>query len=213
MKRRLLSGIASLALVAATLFSCTGTHTPVYDIDPDGIKLVDSIPRGKKGERYVQIPNSDTILYEDEEYTEVEEVAAYVQFFDHIPSNYLTNYTDVWQCTTDNNLALCKGEFENREDFLPTEYTYTEMDLRSGYSWKPTGGINQRGTDRLVFGTDEWGDVRLVVVTYDHYRNYSQYLCYYGGWGGEFGDDYDEYYDVGVNYYVDVDGMTVEYWE
>ena len=211
--KRTIAGIVSLLMMGATLFGCETRHVPVYDIDPEGKKLVDSIPTGRKGERQVQIPNSDVVIYEDQGYTEVEEIAAYVSFFDHIPPNYITNYSDSWMCSTTNDLALCKGEFENREDFLPTEYTYTEMDLRSGYSYNPrSGNLRSRGTDRIVFGTDQYGDVRLLVATYDHYENYSQYLCYYGGWGGEFGDDYGEYYDVGVNYYVDVEGTRVEFW-
>ncbi|HBR86118.1 MAG TPA: hypothetical protein DEA32_02945 [Firmicutes bacterium] len=146
-------------------------------------KLEDTTPREYENRKYVKIPNSNTILYEDSRYTKVEEVAAYLQFFDHAPSNYVSSQKNI---TKDNDLALMKGKFQNKEGYLPQGYTFTEMDLRSGYSFSSNGV--SRGKDRIVFGKDSSGNIDVVFTTFDHYKNFSEYLGYYDGWGTTFGE-------------------------
>lgn len=169
-------------------------------------KLEDSIPEGTYGQRYVEIPNSDIVIYENQSYTELEDVAAYLQFFDHIPANYVPT-SQKNQATPDNDLVCTGGTFQNREGYLPSGYEYTEIDIRAGYGFSASVS---RGSQRIVFG-EKYGtdDISLVFYTKNHYDNYCEYLSYYQGWGEEFGNGMDDYSFENVGNVVIVDGDPI----
>lgn len=175
----------------------------------DAEKLEDTEPRYYDGTYYVRVPNSDTILYEGQSYTSADDVAAYLQFFDELPVNYVTEDRRD-EIASYNDLALVNGTFQNREGYLPYGYDYTEIDLRSGYSFY-VGGVS-RGTDRIVYGTNpRTGDVEVVFATYDHYDNFSEYLGYEGGWSESFGQSGD-YSAPEVSDVVFVDDTAIFDW-
>ena len=186
-----------------------------YLPDTGATKLRDVEPRGALGDRYVEIPNSDVILYEDEYYTDVDEVAAYLQFFDRLPDNCVLDRNDVKR---NNEYFFTNGYFGNREGILPQGggITFTEIDLRSGYSWSGQS-LQNRGVHRIVFAQDRTDDVVAVYVTYNHYETFQEYLCYYGGWGEEYGEDSSNGYrleSAKVGNYVYLDEDTIIYdWD
>ena len=189
------------------LSSSSTASVPIYTDGP--LRLEESIPAvGDDGIRYVEVPNSDIVLYEDQPYEELEEVAAYIQFFDHTPVNYVTEDRKD-EITRDNGLTLINGTFQNREGYLPSGYEYTEIDLRAGYSY----GMNLgRGSQRIVYGTDEDGKVERVFYTRDHYDNFREYLNYYEGWSDLFGQDGDYSLPIDVPV-ITVDDSDIFTWD
>lgn len=179
-----------------------------YFPDTGATKLTDTEPRGTLGSRYVEIPNSDIVIYENETYADIELLAAYIQLFDDVPDNVVTSRSLI---KSNNDYIYTGGTFENREGILPDGYTYTEVDLRTGYTWSGTS-LGNRGAHRLVYGTDRTGDVVFVFATFDHYANFSEYLAYWEGWGETYGESPGSSYELipaetGEYIYLDADTM------
>lgn len=205
--------LSSSVLSLAPLPSIDSTDENSSSIDSydsvfegDATKLNDVTPRGEATKRYVEVPNSDTVLYENESYIELEDVAAYLQFFDHMPSNYVDNVRLV---ASDNDYVYYGGEFQNREGYLPSGYSYTEMDIRAGYT---IGGSVSRGAQRIVFG-ERNGNIEKVFYTADHYEDFQEYLGYENGWSYEFGANGIDYVPPVTGDCVYVDGEAVFGWD
>ncbi len=196
----------------------------IFDSQPEGTegtKLDDpSYRQTADGINYVQIPNSDKLIFENESYVDTEEVAAYVQFFNKMPDNYIPK-SQRDEVTENNDYVVTNGTFSNdgrdSEPVLPGEGTFTEMDIKDGYTYKGDGDLSNRGAQRLVFIQDDDDD--YVFFTDDHYSDYREYLGYYGGWGSEFGKyspnaSYDAQVESYVGDYVQLpDGFYVTNWD
>ena len=112
---------------------------------------------------------SSVEVSEDGWYYSVDDVAAYIHKYGHLPSNYITK-TEAQKLGWDGgNLkpyaegkCIGGGYFGNYEGRLPEKKgrTYTECDI-------DTLGKNSRGAKRLVFSNDG-----LIYYTDDHYETF-----------------------------------------
>lgn len=110
--------------------------------------------------------NQSLSLDEDQVYYEVEEVAAYIHQFHHLPKNYIKKQVAEernWS-TADNYHVIGGDRFSNREGQLPKKKgrQYFEADIQAGYS-------HHRGSQRLVYSNDG-----LIFYTSDHYDSFEQ---------------------------------------
>ena len=114
----------------------------------------------------------EVIVYEDEEYTSKEEVAAYIYEFEHLPSNYITKKEAKalgWESSKGNLQKVAPGKsiggdrFGNYEGLLPDKKgrTWTECDINY------EGG--RRNGERIIFSNDG-----LIYYTDDHYNTFEQ---------------------------------------
>lgn len=114
----------------------------------------------------------DTLLGLDEDgiYTSKEDVAAYLNQYQHLPSNFITKKeaTELgWESKEGNLGEVAPGKsiggdkFGNREGALPKEKgrQYYECDINSD------GGY--RGAERIVYSNDG-----LIYYTADHYETF-----------------------------------------
>ncbi len=111
----------------------------------------------------IEIKLSSTSVNEDEYYTSMEEVGAYIYTFHKLPSNFKTksefNKNDY---TPENKLSTGGDQFFNREGLLPTKKgrTFTECDIDY------TG--SSRGMKRIVYSSDF-----IIFYTSTHYSSFS----------------------------------------
>ncbi|MBQ2831352.1 ribonuclease domain-containing protein [Methanobrevibacter sp.] len=114
--------------------------------------------------------SSDVQVVEDGEYCTVDEVAAYIKEFHHLPSNYITKEEARslgWHGGPLKDYAPGKSiggdVFTNRQHVLPdSDYDYIECDINANGT--------ARGAERIVFNT---GDFR-VYYTSDHYNTFEE---------------------------------------
>ncbi len=155
MRQKLLSKVLMLTMVLSILLGCcvfTASAETKQSVQVD-TSATQSI---KKGGRY------DT----------PEDVAAYLNKFGCLPSNYITKKDakkagwaprkgNLWEVT--DHMSIGGDIFTNAQKSLPTKSgrVYHECDVNYH------GG--HRGTDRLVFSTDG-----LIFFTNDHYRTFEQ---------------------------------------
>lgn len=113
--------------------------------------------------------NVEPELPEDGVYSSKEDVAKYIHFYGHLPSNYITKKEAEalgWQGGSLEPYApgKCIGgnRFGNYEGLLPKKdgRVYTECDI-------DTLGAEKRGAKRIVFSNDG-----LVYYTEDHYESF-----------------------------------------
>ncbi|MEG1017433.1 MAG: ribonuclease domain-containing protein [Oscillospiraceae bacterium] len=114
-------------------------------------------------------------VFEDEEYTSKEELAAYIHEFGHLPTNFITkNEAEAmgWE-DKQGNLAdvapqksIGGGRFGNYEGLLPNkkgrEWRECDVGYKEGY----------RNAKRIVYSNDG-----LIYYTEDHYKTF---LLLYG---------------------------------
>ena len=111
-------------------------------------------------------------VYEDEEYTSKDEVAAYLNEFGHLPSNFITKKEARklgWESSKGNLQEVAPGKsiggdhFGNYEGLLPEKKgrSYTECDINY------EGG--RRNGERIIFSNDG-----LIFYTDDHYNTFEQ---------------------------------------
>lgn len=107
-------------------------------------------------------------ITEDGTYDSKEEVAAYIDEYHKLPSNYITKSEAKalgWHGGSVENYApgKCIGGdiFSNRQSILPIGHEYKECDI-------DTLGADSRGPKRIVFSTDDYE----VYYTGDHYASF-----------------------------------------
>ena len=112
------------------------------------------------------------VVEEDGWYSSKDEVAAYLQEYQHLPDNYLTKneaYDLGWDPDEGNLWDVAEGmsiggdKFGNREGLLPKEsgrqYYECDIDYEGGY----------RNGKRIVFSNDG-----LIYYTEDHYESFEE---------------------------------------
>jgi len=110
-------------------------------------------------------------IVEDGSYNSKEDVALYIQSFNHLPSNYITKKQASalgWQGGSLEEFAPGKSiggdRFGNYEKKLPDKQgrNYTECDI-------DTLGKKSRGTKRIIFSNDG-----LIFYTDNHYESFEK---------------------------------------
>lgn len=107
-------------------------------------------------------------ISEDGTYDSKEDVAAYIEEYHKLPSNYITKKEakDLgWHGGSVEKYApgKCIGGdvFTNRQSILPINHEYRECDI-------DTLGASSRGPKRIVYSTDDYE----VYYTGDHYASF-----------------------------------------
>ena len=107
-------------------------------------------------------------ITEDGTYDSKEEVAAYIDTYHKLPSNYITKKEAKalgWSGGSVEKYApgKCIGgdTFTNRQSILPINHEYKECDI-------DTLGASSRGPKRIVYSTDDFE----VDYTGDHYASF-----------------------------------------
>ena len=107
-------------------------------------------------------------ISEDGTYDSKEEVAAYIDTYHKLPSNYITKKEARalgWSGGSVEKYApgKCIGgdTFTNRQSILPINHEYKECDI-------DTLGASSRGPKRIVYSTDDFE----VYYTGDHYASF-----------------------------------------
>ena len=110
----------------------------------------------------------DLNIKEDGTYDSKEEVAAYINEYHKLPSNYITKREAKalgWHGGSVEKYApgKCIGgdTFTNRQSILPVNHEYKECDI-------DTLGANSRGSKRIVYSTDDYE----IYYTGDHYASF-----------------------------------------
>ena len=112
---------------------------------------------------------AEAYVYENQQYSDKDHVAAYIHEFGHLPSNYITkskaDNTYGWQ---KNGYYIGGDYFGNYERKLPTKSgrKYYECDISYSNNNIKKGN---RGTKRLVYSNDG-----LIFYTEDHYEHFTQ---------------------------------------
>lgn len=118
------------------------------------------------------IPINDTDITEDGEYCTLNEVAAYIKEYHHLPSNYI-NKSEAkslgWEGGPLAKFAPGKsigGDiFSNRQGILPKiEGSYIECDINANGT--------SRGAERIVYSTVDF----KVYYTPDHYNSFVELI-------------------------------------
>ncbi|MDE6964621.1 MAG: ribonuclease [Lachnospiraceae bacterium] len=116
-----------------------------------------------------QSPAAEAIPDENGSYTTKDDVARYIYFYGHLPSNFITKKEAEKLGWPGGSLepyapGMCIGgnRFGNYEGLLPEKEgrTYTECDI-------DTLGAEKRGAKRIVFSNDG-----LIYYTEDHYETF-----------------------------------------
>ena len=123
-------------------------------------------------EASTSVSDHQKIIEEDGWYSSKDEVAAYLQEYQHLPDNYLTKneaYDLGWDPDEGNLWDVADGmsiggdKFGNREGLLPKEtgrqYYECDIDYEGGY----------RNGKRIVFSNDG-----LIYYTEDHYESFEE---------------------------------------
>ena len=152
-----LFSIALLALLPIMLISCS-----------HGV----SIYHSEEHETSASIQISSIAIQEDGHYTSKDEVAAYINEYGHLPSNFIskTKARDAGWDAQDGTLHdVCPGKsisgsrFHNDDGLLPDKdgriWTECDIDYHGGH----------RGAKRIVFSNDG-----LIYYTQDHYRTFER---------------------------------------
>jgi hypothetical protein len=115
---------------------------------------------------------SQTMIEKDGSYTSKDEVAAYINEYGELPSNFITkseaselgwksNEGNLWEVAE--GMSIGGDRFGNREGLLPAEkgreYYECDINYEGGY----------RGAERIVFSGDG-----LIFYTADHYETFEQ---------------------------------------
>lgn len=113
-----------------------------------------------------------TEIVKDGRYSSKEDVAAYLEVYGELPSNFITKAEATglgWKSNEGNLWDVAKGmsiggdRFGNREGVLPAqkgrEYYECDINYVGGY----------RGAERIVFSNDG-----LIFYTEDHYETFEQ---------------------------------------
>lgn len=107
-------------------------------------------------------------LEEDGTYNSVEDVSLYLDYYGHLPDNYITKdearklgWTGGSVEQVAPGCAIGGDRFGNREELLPTGRTYYECDI-------DTIGQSSRGAKRLVYSDDG-----SIYYTEDHYESFT----------------------------------------
>lgn len=107
-------------------------------------------------------------LEEDGTYNSAEDVSLYLDYYGHLPDNYITKSEARKLGWTGGSVeqvapgcAIGGDHFGNREELLPTGRTYYECDI-------DTIGQSSRGAKRLVYSDDG-----LIYYTEDHYESFT----------------------------------------
>lgn len=111
-------------------------------------------------------------VFENKEYSSKEEVAAYINKYNKLPSNYITKKEAEnlgWESSKGNLWDVADGKsiggdkFGNREGLLPKksgrQYYECDIDYNGGY----------RGAKRIIYSNDG-----LIYYTEDHYKTFEQ---------------------------------------
>ena len=108
-------------------------------------------------------------VYENQQYSDRDHVAAYINEFGHLPSNYISkskaDNMNGWQ---KNGYYIGGNRFGNYEGILPKKSgrTYYECDVDYSNNNIKKGN---RGTKRIVYSNDG-----LIFYTEDHYEHFTQ---------------------------------------
>lgn len=151
---RRLPALLSVLLAALLLLSACGGFTtlPMGEDDPP-------------------VQQNGTLLAEDGRYSTPEEVAEYLHYYGHLPSNYLTKQQarelgwnsaegNLWQVAE--GMSIGGDRFGNREGLLPEAENRTWYECDVNYE----GGF--RGAERLLYSSDG-----LIYYTDDHYESFT----------------------------------------
>ena len=115
------------------------------------------------------VVESEALLPEDGTYTSKDDVAAYINEYGHLPSNFITKKEAKklgWVSSEGNldevapGMSIGGDYFGNYEGLLPEDREYTECDI-------DTLGKSSRGAKRIVFSDDG-----LIYYTEDHYESF-----------------------------------------
>ncbi|MGM9978111.1 MAG: ribonuclease domain-containing protein [Clostridium sp.] len=111
-------------------------------------------------------------VFENKEYSSKEEVSAYINKYNKLPSNYITKKEAEnlgWESSKGNLWDVVDGKsiggdkFGNREGLLPKksgrQYYECDIDYNGGY----------RGAKRIIYSNDG-----LIYYTEDHYKTFEQ---------------------------------------
>lgn len=111
-------------------------------------------------------------VFENKEYSSKEEVSAYINKYNKLPSNYITKKEAEnlgWESSKGNLWDVADGKsiggdkFGNREGLLPKksgrQYYECDIDYNGGY----------RGAKRIIYSNDG-----LIYYTEDHYKTFEQ---------------------------------------
>ena len=126
--------------------------------------------KNKKDKKSDDDDDSGIKVFEDEEYSTKDEVAAYIHEFGHLPDNYITK-TEAqdlgWKSSKGNLWDVAPGKsiggdkFGNREKKLPVKsgrkYYECDVNYEGGY----------READRIIYSNDG-----LIYFTDDHYNTF-----------------------------------------
>lgn len=162
-----LSILLSLLLLISSLFvGCQDVSGELKDVGQSGSTQTETTINGEDH----QEEDSAGWLDEEGTYTSKEDVAAYINQYQHLPSNFITKNEakDLGWVSKEGNLdevapgkSIGGDRFGNYEGLLPEKdgRKYFECDINSD------GGY--RGAERIVYSNDG-----LVYYTGDHYESF-----------------------------------------
>lgn len=127
---------------------------------------------GNQIEASAQTVTTENEVAEDGAYSSPEDVAAYLQSYHRLPSNYITKQEardlgwisedgNLWEVT--NKMSIGGDRFGNREGLLP------KADGRQWYECDVNYEGGYRGSERLVYSNDG-----LIFYTQDHYKSFEE---------------------------------------
>ena len=126
------------------------------------------VPEGDGQTGDIDLYDEAAPLEEDGTYNSAEDVSLYLDYYGHLPDNYITKdearklgWTGGSVEQVAPGCAIGGDRFGNREQLLPTGRTYYECDI-------DTIGQSSRGAKRLVYSDDG-----LIYYTEDHYETFT----------------------------------------
>lgn len=167
-KKLILPLIMLLVLAALNFFGGNRTETITVIGGADGPTQI--LLSTSKNEPQKPEQKEDDEPDEDGVYDSKEDVALYIETYNHLPSNYITKKEAEAEGWSGGSLEkYCPGKciggdrFGNREGLLPKakDRSYTECDI-------DTLGAKSRGAKRIVFSNDG-----LIYYTDDHYESFT----------------------------------------
>lgn len=164
LKKRGISVILCLMLMITALFAgCTSADMSVAD-------PADVAWDTESSEEEIVESKEHTALDEDGTYTSKEDVAAYLNQYQHLPSNFITKNEAKalgWESKEGNldevapGMSIGGDKFGNYEGLLPEadgrQYYECDINFEGGY----------RGSERIIYSNDG-----LIYYTEDHYETF-----------------------------------------
>ena len=167
----IIPAIAVIILLAATMMKQCGASQQTASVQSSAVQQNEAQQPGQTQAGAV-LQQAAVKVTEDGKYTSKEEVAAYINEFNHLPDNYITKTKAKklgWNQDEESlsdvlpGMSIGGGPFNNSEGLLPEEagrkYKECDIDYKSG----------PRNGKRIVYSNDG-----LIYYTGDHYETFER---------------------------------------